>query len=181
MVIGLMYGFSAGAIFTKKKLISNKDRLKLIGISQDNNIPDIIEEQKEWITNTIVTTDLILADGNVITEQTLVGNAVPAYPKNTSPLGYYDPETQVYSAYNVPSELVPITETPTLLPTGRPATPVDTGGPKVPGSLAKSPYQNLIPPQLSTLFTSDVLLPAQYSVAEAIEHVIDCNCDCWLQ
>ena len=174
--------FVAGqSVIATMREARNKDRLKLIGISQDNNIPDIIEEQKEWITNTIVTTDLILADGNVITEQTLVGNAVPAYPKNTSPLGYYDPETQVYSAYNVPSELVPITETPTLLPTGRPATPVDTGGPKVPGSLAKSPYQNLIPPQLSTLFTSDVLLPAQYSVAEAIEHVIDCNCDCWLQ
>jgi hypothetical protein len=50
----------------------------------------------------------------------------------------------------------------------------------VPGSLAKSPYQTLIPPQLNTLFTSDVLLPAQYSVPEAIEQVIDCNCDCWL-
>ena len=59
--------------------------------------------------------------------------------------------------------------------------PVDTGGPLVTGSIAKSPYQYLIPPQLNTLFTSDVLLPAQYSVVDAIEQVIDCNCDCWLQ
>lgn len=195
--------FVAGqSVIAAMREARNKDRLNFIGISQDNNIPDIIEEQKEWITNTIVTTDLILPDGNVIPEQTLVGNAVPAYPKNTLPLGYYDPINQTYNAYNVPSVattpeslptpgLSPTPVPPTLAPPsvgtatslvpGRPATPVDTGGPKVPGSFAKSPYQNLIPPQLSTLFTSDVLLPAQYSVAEAIDHVIDCNCDCWLQ
>jgi hypothetical protein len=195
--------FVAGqSVIAAMREARNKDRLNFIGISQDNNIPDIIEEQKEWITNTIVTTDLILPDGNVIPEQTLVGNAVPSYPYNTVPLGYYNPINQTYNAYNVPS----VVTTPESLPTpglsptpvpptfappsvgtaaslvpGRPATPVDTGGPKVPGSLAKSPYQNLIPPQLSTLFTSDVLLPAQYNVPDAIEQVIDCNCDCWLQ
>jgi hypothetical protein len=195
--------FVAGqSVIAAMREARNKDRLNFIGISQDNNIPDIIEEQKEWITNTIVTTDLILPDGNVIPEQTLVGNAVPSYPKNIVPLGYYNPINQTYNVYDVPS----VTPTPESLPTpglsptpvpptfappsvgtaaslvpGRPATPVDTGGPKVPGSLAKSPYQNLIPPQLSTLFTSDVLLPAQYNVPDAIEQVIDCNCDCWLQ
>jgi hypothetical protein len=134
-----------------------------------------------------------------------VGNAVPAYPNNVNPLGYYDPITQTYNVYVVPISvnvnpnvnpnvagggaggtggLVPNNTglAPGLVPagTGRQAEPVDTGGPRVPGSLAKSPYQNLIPPQLNTLFTSDVLLPAQYSIVDAIEQVIDCNCDCWL-
>jgi hypothetical protein len=56
---------------------------------------------------------------------------------------------------------------------------VDTGKAVEPGSFAGSRYSNLIPPQLSTIYTSDILLPATYSVQEAIDEVIRCNCDCW--
>ena len=55
------------------------------------------------------------------------------------------------------------------------------GGPIVPGSLAGSPYTKLIPPALNPIYTSDVLLPAALTVAQAIEQVITCNCDCWVQ
>jgi len=55
------------------------------------------------------------------------------------------------------------------------------GGPIVPGSLAGSPYTKLIPPALNPVYTSDVLLPASLTVAQAIEQVITCNCDCWVQ
>jgi hypothetical protein len=142
----------------------NQDRLNYMGVPLDNNIPDIIEEQKEWI-----------ADG-------ILANSVPAFPDNTTPLGYYDPITETYNVYVTPPPLgtAPVFGPGSVPGAGRLAQPVDTGGPKVPGSLAKSPYQNLIPPELNTLFTSDVLLPAQYSVPEAIEQVITCNCDCWL-
>jgi hypothetical protein len=191
--------FVAGqSVIAAMREARNKDRLNYVGIAQDNNIPDFIEEQKEWIANTIVDTTVVLPDGNVIVEQTLVGNAVPAYPNTTDPLGYYDPQTETYNVYVVPispsinpnvniNTNINPNVSPSINPkinskgTGRQAKPVDTGGPKVPGSLAKSPYQNLIPPQLSTLFTSDILLPAQYSVPDAIEQVITCNCDCWLQ
>ena len=57
------------------------------------------------------------------------------------------------------------------------------GGPIVPGSLAGSPYTKLIPPALNPAnpsFTSS-LLPSSISVAQAIEQVITCNCDCWVQ
>jgi hypothetical protein len=57
------------------------------------------------------------------------------------------------------------------------------GGPIVPGSLAGSHYTNLIPPALNPAnpsFTSS-LLPSSISVAQAIEQVITCNCDCWVQ
>ena len=196
--------FGAGqSIVAKMREARNQDRLNYIGVSLDNNIPDFIEEQKEWITNTAVTTNVTDSTGNVVDViTTAVGNAVPAYPNNVNPLGYYDPITQTYNVYVVPisvnvnpvpggdglvpnsTGLVPNSTglVPGLVPagTGRQAEPVDTGGPRVPGSLAKSPYQNLIPPQLNTLFTSDVLLPAQYSIVDAIEQVIDCNCDCWL-
>ena len=55
------------------------------------------------------------------------------------------------------------------------------GGPIVPGSLAGSPYTKLIPPALNPVYTSNVLLPASISVAQAIDQVITCNCDCWVQ
>jgi hypothetical protein len=55
------------------------------------------------------------------------------------------------------------------------------GGPIVPGSLAGSPYTQLIPPALNPVNTANVLFPASISVAQAIEQVITCNCDCWVQ
>lgn len=55
------------------------------------------------------------------------------------------------------------------------------GGPIVPGSLAGSPYTKLIPPSLNPIYTSAVLLPASLPVQAAIEEVIKCNCDCWIQ
>lgn len=178
--------FVAGqSIIAAMRQARNQDRLNYIGVTLDNNIPDFIEEQKEWIANTQVTSNVTDASGSTVEVLTTVGNAVPAYPTSVVTLGYYDPGTDLYNVYDNPDFITfnVVGDGPPTVNTngtGRPATPVDKGGPKVPGSLAKSPYQNLIPPQLSTLFTSDVLLPAQYSVAEAIDHVIDCNCDCWL-
>ena len=76
----------------------------------------------------------------------------------------------------VPNPITPITG---AKPTS-PGTPLPLGQPIVPGSLGGSPYQNLIPPQLSVPFTSGILSPSTYSVPEAINEVIRCNCDCWL-
>jgi hypothetical protein len=157
--------FVAGqSIIAAMREARNQDRLNYVGVSLDNNIPDVIEDQAEWI-----------ADG-------VLANSVPAFPNNTTPLGYYDPVTGTCNVYVVPATNVGLDATDVGLASGvvRLAEPVDTGGPLVPGSLAKSPYQNLIPPELNTLFTSDVLQPAQFSVPDAIEHVITCNCDCWL-
>ena len=55
------------------------------------------------------------------------------------------------------------------------------GGPIVPGSLAGSPFTKLISPALNPVYTSGTLLPAALTVAQAIEQVITCNCDCWVQ
>ena len=57
---------------------------------------------------------------------------------------------------------------------------VDTGQAAEPGSLAGSPYTRLIPANLNVIYTSDILLPATLTPAEAINAVIECNCDCWV-
>jgi hypothetical protein len=47
------------------------------------------------------------------------------------------------------------------------------------GSFAGSPYTNVIPANLNVLYTSNNLLPSTYTIPEAIDEVIRCNCDCW--
>lgn len=56
-----------------------------------------------------------------------------------------------------------------------------TGKPMVPGSLGGSPYQNIFPPQLSIPYISGIVTSPTYTVADAIDEVVRCNCDCWLQ
>ena len=91
-----------------------------------------------------------------------LGGSVPATLATTigspDPFGYYDPIDDRYYSDGVA---------------------IDIGEAVEPGSFAGSRYSNLIPPQLSVIYASDVLLPATYSVPEAIDDVIRCNCDCW--
>lgn len=58
--------------------------------------------------------------------------------------------------------------------------PIDTGKPATLGSLAGSKAQNLIPPNLNGAFIASTLTPSTLSVQEAIDNVILCNCDCWV-
>lgn len=91
-----------------------------------------------------------------------LGGSIPATLAteigSPTPLGYYDPIDDRYYSDGIA---------------------IDTGEAVEPGSFAGSRYRNLIAPQLSVIYTSDVLLPATYSVPEAIDEVIRCNCDCW--
>ena len=74
---------------------------------------------------------------------------------------------------------------PLNAPDAAPAYPADTSiitAPDpivIPGSLAEP--VNIIPIQLNTIDNSSVLLPSVPSIAQAINDVITCNCDCWIQ
>jgi len=74
---------------------------------------------------------------------------------------------------------------PLNAPYAAPAYPADTSiitAPDpivIPGSLAEP--VNIIPIQLNTIDNSSVLLPSVPSIAQAINDVITCNCDCWVQ
>jgi len=62
---------------------------------------------------------------------------------------------------------------------GSPA--VYTAGGSIVKSFSGSPYSNLLPPNLNSPLVSGTLTPSIYSVQEAIDEVIRCNCDCWVQ
>lgn len=68
----------------------------------------------------------------------------------------------------------------TSLPSGPCVRILDIGKAIEPGSLAGSTASNLVPVSLNTAYTSGTLLPASFTVAEAINNVIACNCDCWV-
>ena len=57
--------------------------------------------------------------------------------------------------------------------------PKVTGAPTTLGSLAGSPYQNLVPPSLDVFNTTPAITPSIYTPAEASVEVDLCNCDCW--
>jgi hypothetical protein len=168
----------------------NQARLTQIGISLDNNISDSIPavENKTLLANGSInnTPPAKLSQVDCTT-----GNEV-----NSNPYGFYDPTDNNYYVTN-PSYLgaggaggnavtnntngsgwtgdgqIGGGSTPAL------PTAVDTGNATAYGSFAGSPYTNVIPANLNVLYTSNNLLPSTYTIPEAIDEVIRCNCDCW--
>ena len=130
----------------------NQARLAAVGIPLDNDIPSTLTptENKQLIAN-----GSVLGSSPAKLEQVLCPSGITV---ETDPYGYYDPVDDRYYSGGVA---------------------IDTGQANEPGSFAGSRYQNLISPELSVIYTSDILLPATYSVQEAIDEVIRCNCDCW--
>jgi hypothetical protein len=133
----------------------------LVGMLRESRNQARLEEAGIPLDNNIENTFTRQQESQLVANGTLAGS-VPAKLITTigspTPFGYYNPVTErYYSGGKV----------------------VDIGEAVAPGSFASSPYGNLIPPQLSVIYTSDVLLPSTYSVPEAIDEVIRCNCDCW--
>ena len=107
--------------------------------------------------------DIIIVDpGSGYTEPPtiILNGGIPSVITSPDTFGVYDPVTNSYLLNNNQT--------------------VDTGQAAEPGSLAGSPYTRLIPPNLNVIYTSDILLPATLTPAEAINAVIECNCDCWI-
>lgn len=57
--------------------------------------------------------------------------------------------------------------------------PIYTGGSTGNGSLGLSPFSTLVPSNLNTVDTADVLISSIITPDEAVKQVIICNCDCW--
>lgn len=96
----------------------------------------------------------------------VLSGGIPTITTAPEAFGVFDPDTNTYTMTN-----------PAVGGNGQ---KVDTGQVAEPGSLAGSPYTRLIPANLNVIYTSDILLPATLTPAEAINAVIECNCDCWV-
>lgn len=147
------------SLVAKMRETRNEARLAQVGIELDNNIPDAIPpvQQKELIANGAIP-NVPSAPSTLKQVDCTTGETIS--PKSA---GSYNPETNKFDATD-----------PTYG-----SGPLDTGASEVPGSFAGSPYENITEPNLNVFYTSNTLLPAVYSVAEAIDEVVTCNCDCW--
>ena len=148
----------------------NQSRLTALGISLDNNIIDTLpyDQQKVLIVNGTLPT----------------GVANPNIPSGSTSANTFIPNTTVTSTPVTIRDGVDVEPQPegTLNDTGEYVIgdiPIDIGLAEVPGSFAGSPYTDLIPPNLNSWYTSSTLMPSTYTVNEAIDEVIRCNCDCW--
>lgn len=93
-----------------------------------------------------------------------------------------DPVTTVVVNTNVPPVGTGLPVTPTniqgidgpLVPDGIPTgLPPNT-------NLYPSPIPPVLTPNLDSKYNNSTLLPSSYPIADAIDKVIECNCDCWV-
>jgi hypothetical protein len=151
----------------------NQVRLAEVGISPDDTIPDILPSDELGTAYPFnVKPELNILPPPNSSVAAVLGIGTPdGLPVPSPDIGI---DTPGISQVSIPEGTVPFFNPPTTPSLAQP------GGPIVPGSLAGSPYTTLIPPALNPVITSKALLPASLSVAQAIEQVITCNCDCWV-
>jgi hypothetical protein len=166
----------------------NKNRLSEVGIPQDNNIPDALTD-----TQLIqLTTNGVLPDQNGIQGE-CNSYTMPAWSNTTDcstgqiitpiPNGVFTDNSYKQTAGVTKGDITPIlTEcgdisVSTIIPVGP---EIET--PITEPYIISVPIQvnPAIPPQLDTQYTSSTLLPASPNIQEAIDKVIECNCDCWV-
>jgi hypothetical protein len=184
----------------------NQQRLNSIGLTLDNNIPvtpdpDLVKQKLINGTAPGAIEGITSADGQKYT--------APAYSQNKTcdnnrvepaPVGYFDPEIQnirlVEPNSVIPGTVTAITEPHShcRVPFGGTLAPSGLGVPyvAVPGappntvpvsgirSLGLFPIVNVIPNNLDINYISSTILPSTYDIDTAIDQVIECNCDCWV-
>lgn len=167
----------------------NKTRLASTGIPLDDSISD---ELPLATTNALIANGTAPTTGSGITNPCGTTYTTPSVPNLSSqpiPLGYLamDDTYRVSAQVQNTTSLGQLTDSscPTMPQAGPivvlgTGSPLDTGKAVEPGSFAGSPYQDLVPPNLDTAYTSKVLSPSVLTIPEAINQVITCNCDCWV-
>jgi len=92
-----------------------------------------------------------------------------------------------------PTDIITLIIVNTEVPIGDPTTtgigtpefnipegPLDPENPNENPFINLQPFVPVLPPNLNTGFTGTTLLPSSPNISDAIDSVIDCNCDCWI-
>jgi hypothetical protein len=199
-------GQSAIAMMRQER---NQSRLQELGIELDNNLSTTFTptETKTVLTNGTLPgaiDGIVSSNGNVYTppawpsqlDPTGLGaivSPVPAgiyYPApgslpGSSPIGPSFPAPGFrFALNNRPGDLTPILDGDPN-PVVNSIVPVNTIiEPEPEIVIIRVPAEldpDNLPPELDPNYASSTLLPSVLSVSNAIEQVVECNCDCWLQ
>lgn len=168
----------------------NQRRLAKLGIEPDNNIANKMRptDYKTVTTNGTVSGAI---SGSGISSPTGQEYTIPAWPGNETtepkPAGYYTSDGFQPTSGYTQGDITPIIEG-NLNPVVNnivPAGPVTTAPSPIDGIVIIAPPDEFrstnLPPNIDPKYTNSTLMPAALTVPEAIEKVIECNCDCWVQ
>lgn len=107
----------------------------------------------------------------------LVGEYIPALSGNEyGTIGGVTPPNTIEGDISPILNGDPVPIVNTYVPTGL----VPTTPSRIVTISAPNQLDTNIPFNLDPAYTSSTMLPASYSIDEAIEKVIECNCDCWI-
>ena len=161
----------------------NKTRLLEAGIPLDNNIPDSLSDTqvKQLTTNGLLpdpSTDNYTLPAWATNKDPITNETINPIPNGVFSNGQFNQTNEVTFG-----DIIPIIENQqnpvvsTLVSVGP---EIET--PLTEPYIISVPIQvnPAIPPQLDTQYTSSTLLPASSNIQEAIDKVIECNCDCWV-
>lgn len=162
----------------------NQVRLQEVGISLDNNIPANLPEQVEQtlLVNGTVPNAVAGLTSELGNTYTLPAYSKPVLCDGTSiapePIFCYDPDISGlrHSTGTRPGNINAINNPVVIINTN---VPICGGLPQIPDGIL-SPTPNVLPARLDTAYTASTLSPSTFSTKDAINNVIDCNCDCWV-
>ena len=171
----------------------NQRRLQQVGIDQDNNIPDALSDKETKILTTNGVIAGAITGTGIPFADTGVEFTIPAWPAteigSPTPNGYFDPAG--YSGEFLPTTEIkpggiepilegnPIPSVSTVVPAG----PINVIETRVTAPIVQAPLElspDNLPPNLNPNYTSTTLLPASPTIQDAIDQVVECNCDCWI-
>jgi hypothetical protein len=167
----------------------NQARLQTLGIDPDNNIADTLTpiQQQTLMTNGTIPGAGTSDGGGGITSPNGNVYTFPAWPAGPVPIGITTPVGTFETLTGLqPGDITSIldgSDNP-VVSTTVPVGPATNTNPSDLALVIQPPEAydpNNLPPKLNPKFTSSTLLPASPSVSAAIEHVVYCNCDCWVQ
>jgi len=186
-------GQSAVAMMRQER---NQSRLQRLGIDPDNNIPDAPSPSlvKTLLANGTVPgavggiAGIACPDSGEYTlpawsTNTMDGEEIVPEPEGlyVSPIGFQQTAglndgdiTPILACDPNPVVALLVPAGPVILPENRTDSVVIIAPP--------SEYNPAnLPPNLDPNYISSTVLPSTLSVQRAIDHVVDCNCDCWVQ
>lgn len=177
----------------------NQNRLAEVGIQLDNNMPVALppqQEQRLMLNGTLpgavegIPAGVIPGIGG---GGGTVGNVIytiPSWPENTTPITYWDcAENQLKQITNLKNgTIIPILNGEGC-PIVNPEVPVGPGPGFLPNpnifendnDSGSNPNGTFPPANVNSNFTGTTLQPSTYNVGDAIEKVVECNCDCWIE
>jgi len=155
----------------------NQDRLQEVGIELDNNLTDrlSVDLTRQLMSNGVLpgaVEGIESPNGNIYT--------LPAWPEDTSPVAYWDCDEQTIRLATGLKEgdIIPLLD-------GNECPIINPEVPEGEGPIPEPPInifvvEDPLPPEINTDYTGTTLKPSTYDVNDAIDKVIECNCDCWV-